>query len=58
MSSCSYTCDVATALLACVHQVVPGLPHLSALHLDMDLKAEEELPVVTLLATGYLYIWQ
>ena len=58
MSSCSYTCDVATALLACVHQVVPGLPHLSALHLDLDLEPEQELPVVTLLATGYLCLWQ
>ena len=58
MSSCSYTCDVATALLACVHQVVPGLPNLSALHLDLDLEPEQELPVVTLLATGYMCLWQ
>ena len=58
LSSCSYTCDVATALLACVYQVVPGLPHLSDLHLDLDLEPEQELPVVTLLATGYMCLWQ
>ena len=58
MSSCSYTCDAAAALLAWVHQVVPGLPHLSALHLDLDLEPKQELPVVALLATGYMCLWQ
>ena len=29
-----------------------------ALHLDLDLEPEQELPVVTLLATGYMCLWQ
>ena len=57
MFNCTFTAPAATALLLCVHQAVPGLTPTTALSLNFDLEQEQELAVVTLLATCFLAMW-
>ena len=55
---CSYNRQAGPALLASVQQLCcPGLTPQASLFLNTPIAEQYELPVVTLLATGFKFIW-
>ena len=57
MFHCSFAAPVTAALLSCVQHLVGASSYLDILFLNFDLSPEQELPVVTLLATAFLGMW-
>ena len=57
MFTCSFSAPATQFLLDCLQLELPDVLPLDLLYLKFDLRTELELPVTTLLATAYLYLW-
>ena len=57
MFLCSYNSPAVAYLLMCLQPVLPGVSISDLLLLNFDLTREQELPVITLLATSFFSLW-